>query len=160
MTLLPDVQVYIAVVSRSEPGRLVTAIQSGRQSDYHESHQHYLNHRINGGIMRAPARAYARIFAGIDEFNATDYYDLIWTTQISVGTPPQNFTVVFDTGSADLWLPDVSCESSSICAGKHLFNENASSTYNASDGRNFHLAYGGGSGMQGFQGIDTVRVGK
>uniref|UniRef100_A0AC34FGF6 Peptidase A1 domain-containing protein n=1 Tax=Panagrolaimus sp. ES5 TaxID=591445 RepID=A0AC34FGF6_9BILA len=57
-----------------------------------------------------------------------DYFDDFYLGIISLGTPKQNFTVVLDTGSSNLWVIDVKCKSQA-CKGypnsgftKHQFD--------------------------------------
>ncbi|KAI4904627.1 hypothetical protein NFI96_014609, partial [Prochilodus magdalenae] len=75
---------------------------------------------------------------------------------ISLGTPEQNFTVVFDTGSADLWVPSSYCVSPA-CASHHKFKAFESSTY-VHDGRVFGIHYGSGH-LLGVMAKDLLRVG-
>ncbi|KAH9949183.1 aspartic peptidase domain-containing protein [Amylocystis lapponica] len=79
----------------------------------------------------------------------------LWQGSISVGTPPQNFTVDFDTGSSDLFLPGPSCDSS--CQRHRAYDPSISSTSEDLE-RPFSLAYGDGSAVVGQQYTDVVRV--
>uniref|UniRef100_A0A8R1I0F9 Peptidase A1 domain-containing protein n=2 Tax=Caenorhabditis japonica TaxID=281687 RepID=A0A8R1I0F9_CAEJA len=38
-----------------------------------------------------------------------DYEDMAYMVQISLGTPAQNFVLFIDSGSSNLWVPDVTC---------------------------------------------------
>ncbi|XP_068275511.1 embryonic pepsinogen [Nyctibius grandis] len=81
--------------------------------------------------------------------------DMEYYGTISIGTPPQNFTVVFDTGSSNLWVPSISC-ASLACQNHQMFNPLQSSTYK-STGQNLSIHYGTGD-MEGIVGSDTVTV--
>ena len=84
--------------------------------------------------------------------------------EIKIGTPPQSFMVVFDTGSADLWVPHERCreESPMNCAAKNVFMPGSSSTNkqlpeNAKS--QFSIRYGSGP-VSGEFTIDQVTVGQ
>ncbi|XP_032504465.1 gastricsin [Phocoena sinus] len=84
-----------------------------------------------------------------------EYMDAAYFGEISIGTPPQNFLVLFDTGSSNLWVPSVYCQSQA-CTSHTRFNPSLSSTY-STNGQTFSLQYGSGS-LTGFFGYDTLTV--
>ncbi|OAD67002.1 hypothetical protein PHYBLDRAFT_12553, partial [Phycomyces blakesleeanus NRRL 1555(-)] len=74
--------------------------------------------------------------------------------EVGVGTPPQKFTVTFDTGSADLWIPSSKCPARSCPFTR--FNEAKSSTFKPLNEK-FGIQYGIGS-VNGTYATDTVTV--
>ncbi|KAM7404628.1 hypothetical protein PAMP_011960 [Pampus punctatissimus] len=86
----------------------------------------------------------------------TNDADLFYYGVVSIGTPPQSFTVIFDTGSSNLWVPSVYC-SSPGCENHKKFNPQQSSTLKW-NGQSLSIWYGTGS-MTGYLASDTVEVG-
>lgn len=77
--------------------------------------------------------------------------------EISIGTPPQKFNVIFDTGSSDLWVVSSNCLSEVCDTHRQKFNYLASHSYDDDDDEQVQVEYGTGR-MEGHIGKDTVRL--
>ncbi|KAF0728572.1 hypothetical protein Ae201684_013535 [Aphanomyces euteiches] len=82
----------------------------------------------------APSRGLVRI--PLVNYDQLQFYGIV-----HVGTPPQPFRVIFDTGSSDVWIPSAACNA---CSGQYRFRANKSSTF-ISSGNSFTAYYGSGS---------------
>ncbi|KAL4116397.1 hypothetical protein PRIC2_011851 [Phytophthora ramorum] len=82
----------------------------------------------------------------IRDFQNAQYYGAI-----SIGSPPQPFSVIFDTGSSNLWVPNKKF-------GAHkVYDHDASHTYKA-NGTEFKIQYGSGP-VSGFLSQDELQLG-
>jgi hypothetical protein len=65
-----------------------------------------------------------------EEVPISDYENTQYFANIAVGTPAQNFTVVPDTGSSNLWIYSSTCNTVA-CWYHSTYNAEKSSTYTA-----------------------------
>ncbi|XP_043710053.1 aspartic proteinase oryzasin-1-like isoform X1 [Telopea speciosissima] len=86
-----------------------------------------------------------------------NYLDAQYFGEIGIGSPPQNFTVIFDTGSSNLWIPSSKCYFSVACYFHSRYKASRSSTY-TKIGKSCEIDYGSGS-ISGFFSQDNVQVG-
>ncbi|KAF4008332.1 hypothetical protein G4228_020052 [Cervus hanglu yarkandensis] len=80
--------------------------------------------------------------------------EIVYVGNITIGTPPQEFQVIFDRGSSDLWVPSLFC-TSTTCSTLVRFTHYKSSTFQPTQ-KTFSIAYGSGS-MKEFLAYDTIR---
>ncbi|KAL0919051.1 hypothetical protein M5K25_011119 [Dendrobium thyrsiflorum] len=92
-----------------------------------------------------------------DVVSLKNYLDAQYYGVIGVGTPPQNFTVIFDTGSSNLWVPSSKCYFSIPCYFHSRYHSKLSSSY-IKNGKSCKITYGSGS-ISGFFSQDHLQVG-
>ena len=92
-------------------------------------------------------------FLQTDDIPLTNVQDTQYYGPIALGTPPQQFTVIYDTGSSNLWVPSSRCYSIA-CFLHHTFYDSSSSTYKA-NGEKISIQYGSGA-VSGYVSQDTL----
>ena len=92
------------------------------------------------------------------EVTLTDSYHVMYTAEVSIGSPRQPFSMILDTGSSCLWA--ISAQPASADAPHphylHYYDHAQSSTYSA-DGRPWEIQYGVGA-CTGFLSRDAVQL--
>ncbi|KAJ0971650.1 hypothetical protein J5N97_019609 [Dioscorea zingiberensis] len=92
-----------------------------------------------------------------DIISLKNYMNAQYFGEIGIGTPPQNFTVIFDTGSSNLWVPSSKCYFSVACLFHAKYKASRSSTYKE-NGKPAEIHYGTGA-ISGFFSQDHVELG-
>ena len=90
--------------------------------------------------------------AGPDSIVVNDYMNAQYYATAGVGTPTQEFSMIFDTGSANLWVPN----KKPFLTKHSLYDHTKSSTYKA-NGSTFSILYGSGP-VSGYYSRDTFSV--
>ncbi|KAJ3409276.1 Vacuolar protease A [Chytridiales sp. JEL 0842] len=86
----------------------------------------------------------------------TNFMNSQYYGEVTLGSPPQQFNVIFDTGSSNFWVPSTRCSSVS-CWLHRKYDAKKSSTFKA-NGTTFAIQYGTGA-LEGIISNDVLRLG-
>jgi len=103
-------------------------------------------------------RSLRKAIGADDNIIIRDFANAQYYGEVTIGTPGESFKVIFDTGSSNLWVPQVGCKHCGIpfIASKTKYDQSQSSTYVA-NGTDFEIVYGSGS-VTGTMAADTVTL--
>ncbi|KAG0093677.1 hypothetical protein BGZ92_003579 [Podila epicladia] len=130
--------------TRPEGPNITPALRSDPIAKRQLSHLDHVEHELQ-----------KRAYVGVAPVRG-DALDTQWVAAMLIGSPAQEFSVVFDTGSSDLWVSSISCLSST-CMGLRRFNPQRSSSFRQ-DNRQWAVTYADNSRVSGVLGVDDVTV--
>ncbi|PJF18486.1 hypothetical protein PSACC_01699 [Paramicrosporidium saccamoebae] len=93
---------------------------------------------------------------GMGHVPLTNFMDAQYYGPIYLGSPRQEFNVIFDTGSSNTWVPSKEC-SSLACLLHRRYDSDKSSTFVANR-TEFKIRYGTGA-VEGFVSHDVMEIG-
>jgi len=103
-----------------------------------------------------PSRTRRQTTDELNNFDDAQYYGLV-----SLGTPPQPFQLLFDTGSSNLWVPSSKCntgiEAGLACENHNQYDSDTSSTY-VPNGQPFEIQYASGQSISGYLSQDVCTI--
>ncbi|GFN76155.1 lysosomal aspartic protease [Plakobranchus ocellatus] len=110
MNLIPAVILALTFVSSCAAGVLNIPLSRGT--------------RFGAQYKNLPRRLRPfRINANARHVKLTNHEDALYYGPVTVGTPGKEFNVVFDTGSAAMWLPSVHCPTTNVACREFSNNE-------------------------------------
>ncbi|XP_055439356.1 pregnancy-associated glycoprotein 1-like [Bubalus kerabau] len=112
---------------------------------------------VLNNLLKEHAYRLSQIFfrgSNLTTLSLRNIMDMLYVGNITIGTPPQEFQIVFDTSSSDLWVPSIFCNSSD-CSAHVRFRHLQSSTFRPTN-KTFSITYASGR-IKGIVVRDTAR---